>query len=197
MQATATVISSEPRLRRWTRDDYYRMDEAGLFLNQRVELIEGSIIVMSPQKWNHAFALTRTKQTLEPLFAQQRWVRTQAPLNLSSYSEPEPDVSVVEGSPDDYTDHPTTAVLVVEVSDTTLHFDRAEKASLYAASGIPDYWIVNLIDGQLEVLRQPSADPAQPFGYGYQDKAIQKPDDAVMPSATSGVQPISVSSLLP
>jgi Uma2 family endonuclease len=76
-------------------------------------------------------------------------------------------VYVVVGQRDDYRDHPTTAVLVVEVSDSTLDYDRGQKASLYARAGIADYWIVNLVDRRLEVRRTPIADTTQALGHGY------------------------------
>src|SRR5262249_53197486 len=112
------------------------------------------------------------------------WVRMQLPIDFGPYSEPEPDVSVVAGSRKDYkAGHPTTALLIIEVSDSTLAFDRGRKASLYAMRGIADYWIINLVDVQLEVRRDPRPDPSQPLEYGYADLKILRPGDVLSPLA--------------
>lgn len=85
------------------------------------------------------------------------------PLNLTPVSQPEPDIAVVKGSARDYAvAHPTTALLVVEVAESTLAFDRGEKASLYAGAGISEYWVLNLVARRLEVSRDPIAMPEQP-----------------------------------
>jgi Uma2 family endonuclease len=170
MQALATISAAEPKSRRWTRDEYYKMGDEGLFRDQRVQLIEGEIVVMSPQKVSHYAAIDKCRQLLEKLLGDDFWIRTQGPLTLNPNSEPEPDVSVVTGTRDDYQDHPKTALLIVEVSQTALGFDRNEKASLYAKAGIADYWIVNLIDRQLEVFRNPNPDENHPYGFGYSEK---------------------------
>jgi Uma2 family endonuclease len=156
----------EPTPRRWTREEYYRMGDLGFFHGQRVELIEGEIMVLSPQNWPHTLTVARVGEALHRVLGTGFWVRMQFPLNLST-SDPEPDVSVAAGRIEDYSDHPTTAVLIVEVSDSSLSYDRNRKASLYARAGIADYWIVNLVNHQLEVRRDPRSDPSQPYGHGY------------------------------
>jgi Uma2 family endonuclease len=145
------------------------MAEMGLFDGQRAELIEGKVMVLSPQKWAHAAAVDRVAEVLRGALGSGIWVRSQLPLILTPFSDPEPDVSVVAGRREDYTDHPTTALLIVEVSDTSLAYDRADKASLYARVGIADYWIVNLVDGQLEVHRNPVAAAGEVYGFRYAD----------------------------
>jgi Uma2 family endonuclease len=133
-----------PQPRKWSREEYYHLGNLGFFRNQRVERIGGAIMVRSPQTWPHASTTDRVAVVLRGGFGPAAWVRTEMPLEFGLTSDPEPDVSVVPGRIEDYTDHPTTALLVVEVSDTSLAFDRGDKASLYAAAGIADYWIVNL-----------------------------------------------------
>ena len=125
-------------------------------------------------------------------------MRCQATLDLSPVSLPDPDVAVIAGSPRTHlsTSFPKSAVLVVEVSETTLAYDQTRKASLYAASRIQDYWIVNLIAGQLEVYRNPIPDSTQPFGFGYSQQAILLPGDRVTPLALPGAS-IDVVDLLP
>jgi Uma2 family endonuclease len=175
---------AEPRPRRWTREAYYRMGELGLFHGQRAELIEGEIMVLSPQGPSHGYFTDHAAEVLRESAWAGVWVRMQLPLDFGIYSEPEPDVSVVAGSRRDYkAGHSTLALLIVEVSDSTLAFDRGRKASLYAMRGIADYWIINLVDGQLEVRRDPRPDPSQPLGFGYASLAVLRPGDVVCPLA--------------
>jgi Uma2 family endonuclease len=185
----------EPTPRRWTREEYYRMGDLGFFHGQRVELIEGEIMVLSPQNWPHTLTVARVGEALHRVLGTGFWVRMQFPLNLST-SDPEPDVSVAAGRIEDYSDHPTTAVLVVEVSDSTLAYDRKRKASLYARAGIADYWIVNLVDKQLEVRRDPRPDPSQHYGHGYASLTILVPPAVVNPLAAPQVS-LAVADLLP
>jgi Uma2 family endonuclease len=118
-------------------------------------------------------------------------------LALGQYSEPEPDAAVVRGTVRDFAaEHPTSAVLVVEVSDSTLAFDRDVKASLYAAAGIPEYWIVNLVERQLEIHREPTPMPAARLGYGYRTRVIALPRDKVSLPALVGAE-AAVANLLP
>ncbi len=187
--------SSTPVPRRWTREEYYRMGEQGFFQDQRVELIEGEIMVLSPQSWPHASTVDRVAAALGRILGVGFWVRTQVPLNLGT-SYPEPDVSVVPGRREDYSDHPTTAELIVEVSDTTLDYDRTRKASLYARAGIAEYWIVNLVNNQLEVRRNPLPDPSQHYAHGYGSLTTLVPPAVVHPLAAPQVS-LAVADLLP
>jgi Uma2 family endonuclease len=144
---------------RFTRDQYYRMSDMGFFQGRRVELIEGEIIQMPAQKNPHALSLTLSDYRIRAAFDGGFFVRVQLPFRVGDLSEPEPDLAVIVGDPRDYRDHPDQAALLVEVADTTLDFDRKRKGPLYAASGVADYWIVNLIDRCVEVYRDPAADP--------------------------------------
>ncbi|HIE30363.1 TPA: Uma2 family endonuclease [Candidatus Poribacteria bacterium] len=173
------------RLRRWTRKEYMKMAELGvLAIGERTELIEGEIIQMSPQNSPHTTAAILVAEALRTAFGQGYVIRIQAPMALSEISEPEPDVAVVAGTPRDYRDaHPTTALLIVEISDTTLTYDRSQKASLYAKAGIEDYWIINLVHQRLEVYRNPLLMPEQPSGYGYKHLALYMTTDSVAPLA--------------
>jgi len=144
-------------MRRWTRDEYERMIATGLFApDERVELIDGEILQVTPQGSFHATAIQLAGDALRVAFGPGFHVRTQMPLALDPISEPEPDVAVVPGSPRDYREaHPTAALLVVEIADATLVHDRQRKGSLYARAGIQEYWIVNLVDRCVEVYRDP------------------------------------------
>jgi Uma2 family endonuclease len=187
--------SDEPQLRLWTRYECYRLADLGFFQGQKAELLGGEIMVASPQKWDHYATIDRTAEVLRNLWSGV-WVREQGPLAFGLSVEPEPDVSVVAGRRGDYTDHPTTALLVVEVSDTTLVSDQTTKASLYAAGGVADYWIINLVQGQIEVYRQPVADPSQPHGHRFADIAVYFRGQTIAPLGAPSVS-IAVSDLVP
>ena len=190
-------IPSEPHTRLWTWEEYYKIAEAGVLRpGEHVELIGGRIVTMSPQNNPHANGLLLVYEELRRIFSSGYVVRMQLPLNLSLVSQPEPDLAVVRGTIRDYTSLPTTAVLVVEVSESTLAFDRGAKASLYANAGIPEYWVLNLVDRRLEVSRDPIAMPGQPYGHGYRTCSHYLTADAVVP-LTAGQGSVTVADLLP
>ena len=145
------------RTKLWTREEYDRLVAAGAFHPMaRLQLVQGEIVEMAPQSAGHATAIRRLQKTLETVFVDGYDVRPQLPLALSDESEPEPDLAVVEGSLEDFRhQHPARAILIVEIADSTLNFDRGRKRAIYAAAGVPEYWILNLIDGVLEVYREP------------------------------------------
>lgn len=158
--------------------------------SDRVELVEGEIVEMSPEKSRHAAAVDLALEALRRAFSAGVTVRVQHPLALSDESEPEPDLAVVVGTPRDYLGgHPATALLVVEVSDTSLEYDRRRKALVYAGAGIGEYWIVNLVDLRLEVHRQPSLS-------GYREHLVLGRNNTVSPLAAPGAL-VQVADLLP
>lgn len=150
----STVL--EPRTYRWTRQEYHRLGEAGVLAGKRVELLDGEIVEISPIESAHSTAVALAAALLEEAFGVGFYVRVQQPLNLGDDSEPEPDIAVVVGGVRDYEEeHPRTAVLVVEVASSSLGYDRERKSALYARAGVPEYWIVNLLERQVEVYRKP------------------------------------------
>jgi Uma2 family endonuclease len=190
-----TII--EPRPYRWTREEFIQMIDLGWFQDKRVELIGGQVIEMAAQLDLHLASITATQDALRLAFGSGYWVRAQGSLDLSPHGVPSPDLAVVSGS------HQGAgrtiakfALLVVEVSDTTLSYDRYHKMSLYAAGGIADYWIVNLVQRQLEVYRDPVADSTQLFGFRYNSRTILDPADTVSPLAAPQAR-ITVADLLP
>jgi Uma2 family endonuclease len=187
---------TEPRVRRWSRAEYYRLADMGFFRNQRVELIHGRIVKMPPMKNDHAVAVGLVEDALRTTFSKGYWVRVQMPLAMTPTSEPEPDLAVVPGRPRDYTDHPTKALLVVEVSDTTLWYDRGVKARLYAAAGVADYWVLDLPHRGLGVYRDPRPDPSRPQQVVYTQVTTLTEADTVSPLAAPKSQ-ILVADLLP
>jgi Uma2 family endonuclease len=173
------------------------MYDLGWFIGQRVQLIAGDIVLMPPFNLPHPTATTLTAKALEAAFGAGFYSRIQQTISLPDDSEPEPDVAIVPGQPRDYaTTHPTTAVLVVEVSEATLRYDRNVKGSLYASAGLQEYWIVNLVDRQLEVYRRPIPDAKEPHGFVYDDVTFLGPADFVTPQALPGTR-IAVADLLP
>jgi Uma2 family endonuclease len=186
-----------PRVLRWTRDEYYRMAELGFFSGRRVELIKGEVIEMSPQDSLHASAIVLLDNAVRTIFGRGFVVRTQLPLSLGLDSDPEPDIVILKGGPRDHVrSHPDSAVLIIEAAGSSLEHDRTRKLSLYAQAGIQDYWIANLVDGNLEVYRKPREAPEEPFGFGYGEKTVLLPTQSVSPLALPGAG-ILVSDLLP
>ena len=186
----------EPKAKRWTRKEYYRLYQLGFFRGRRVELIEGEIVEMPPMLNPHAVAVSLALDALRAAFGAGYWVRPQLPLHLETNTEPEPDVSVVSGGARDYQDHPTMALLALEISYTSLRFDRERKGNVYARAGIADYWIVNLVDGELEIYRDPQPDPMRPGCSKYGTITILKAGDSVAPLAAANSR-IAVSDLFP
>jgi Uma2 family endonuclease len=152
---------------------------------EKLELIEGEVYrKVSPQESGHSTGIRAGEEELRKAFGEGYDVRVQMPLVFGSHSKPEPDLAVVVGSFRDYANkQPTTAVLVIEVADTTLTFDRTTKAALYAKAGIEDYWIVNLRDRVLEVHRLPAPMADQPLGHHYRSITRYTDADTVSPLA--------------
>ncbi|MDX2248039.1 MAG: Uma2 family endonuclease [Bacteroidia bacterium] len=145
---------------RLSTSDYHRMIEAGILTERdRVELIDGEIIQMSPKGSKHAACVSKITEWLLPLVAGEAQMRTQDPIRIPDLSEPEPDLVLVKNREDFYaTAHPAPAdiFLVVEVADSSLAYDREIKGPLYAKAGIPAYWIIDLQGQQIEVFAEPS-----------------------------------------
>jgi Uma2 family endonuclease len=187
MASTAAPITY-----RFTRDDYHRMGEAGLFRDERVELLNGEVLTMSPKLTPHAYAVNQLTYALITQLGSTAIVRIQDPIVLDNWSEPEPDIAVCLPTPDRYKQaHPTAAqvLIVIEVADTSLFHDRLRKARAYAASGIPEYWIVNLVDQQIEVHTLPDSATST-----YRHRRDLVPGDTL---ALAGGSTLMVSDILP
>jgi Uma2 family endonuclease len=156
--AIIPLVAGTPPARRFTVDEYHRMIETGILTEyDHVELLDGWILKMSPIGPPHATAVNLVIAALQNVLPAGWFVRAQSPVTLES-SEPEPDITVVGGGIRDYLSHhpyPADIDLLVEVADSTLEFDRLQKRLCYAAAGIAEYWILNLIDRRLEVFRDP------------------------------------------
>ena len=155
----ATTPASQPpdRVRPLRRAEYDRLVALGAFAGEQVELLDGRLVTMSPHGEPHAYSITRLTKLLVTGLGDRADVRVQLPFAASDLSEPEPDLAVV--TPADYLDdHPHRAWVVIEVASSSLEEDRRVKAPLYAAAGVPEYWIVNLVERVLEVHRAPTGD---------------------------------------
>jgi Uma2 family endonuclease len=186
------------RKKRLSRVEYERMIEGGILdEDARIELLEGRLVAREPQGSPHATAIQLTAEALRVAFGPGWSVRVQLPLALDDLSEPEPDLAVVPGAPRDYREaHPSRPVLVVEVAGASLDLDRNVKAGLYARAGVPDYWIVNLMQRVLEVRREPTATASHLLGWDYRLVTVLGPTGAIAPLAAPTSQ-ISVADLLP
>jgi len=172
---------------------YHALIDAGILMDgDPVELLEGWLVEKMTKNWSHICATRKINSTFLKLLPRGWFVMTQDPVTLAT-SEPEPDVMVVRGNEDDYEDKPTEkdTVLIVEVSDATLRLDRVMKVRIYARAGIPVYWIVNLVDRQIEVFTEPKDG-------NYQKQQIY-PETSTIPVVIDQVQvaELAVSDLLP
>ncbi len=187
------------RTRRVSRVEYERLVEIGFFQpGERVELVGGLLVAQEPQGSRHATGIRKAEETLRRVLGSGWEVRGQMPVALDEESEPEPDIAVVPGTYDDYRDaHPSRPVLIVEVADSSgLAFARGDKASLYARAGVPDYWIVDLVEGLLEVYRRPGRSETALYGWTYGELRRLGRADSLTPLAMPAAR-IVVADLLP
>jgi Uma2 family endonuclease len=164
LAAPPTLALEPSRLKRLTVQDYHRMSELGILdSGERTELIAGQIVLMVAKGTPHVTSLHLLANDLRDQLGNTALVRTQDPIQLDDYSEPEPDIIVAQGTVLNYADHhpyPNEIHLVVEVADSTLKQDCEIKDKLYAQAGITDYWVVDLKNRQLHIFRNPT-----PTGY--------------------------------
>lgn len=198
---TVAPVATDPAPRPWSADeqrllsslgigprltltDYYELHNRNMFLGERVMLLDGVVYLESPMDPPHAAGIRRATRAIERAFAVGYDVRVQLPLDLSLTTEPHPDVAVVVGTFEDYeTAHPTTAELVIEISDSTVAFDTGEKANLYAAGGIADYWVIDIPNRRVHVFRDPRPDANEVHGHAYFSRGVFGNGDALTPLA--------------
>ena len=177
----------------WTREQYDRIVDAGVLTsNDKVELIDGEVVAKMPQNKPHEITTGLVSDALREAFSTGSHVRDEKSVALSDNSQPEPDIAVVRGKRRDYMDRspsPQDVLLLVEVADSSLSWDRTGKAVLYAEAGIVEYWIVNLRDRVLEVHRGPA-------GGVYQTKATLAVGGTVTPVRAPDAA-VAVADLLP
>lgn len=193
----AAPTGPPPNPKRWTVTEFHQLWEDGWFEDCQPMLLDGEIYEMPIPGPLHGTGVTLADYALKSVFSQGFVVRIQIPLVLGLRSDPVPDVSVVAGQIRDYVaTQPTTAVLVLEASDTSLAIDTGEKAELYAAAGIADYWVSDLNNRVLIVHRDPRPDPATNSGSSYATVLRLTPGQTVSPLALPQ-STINVADLLP
>lgn len=187
-----------PRTRRWTRAEYDRLIDKGVFRpDERLELLAGDLVVREPQGDLHALAIELANEALRAAFGPAWRVRVQLPIALDEESEPEPDISVAPGPLRDSSEaKPSRLVLVVEIAESNLALDREFKGSLYARARVSEYWIVNLKGRVLEVYREPGPDAAALYGWAYRSVQSLHAGEHVSPFAARAVR-VPISDLLP
>jgi Uma2 family endonuclease len=162
---------ASPDIYRLTVDEYERM--VGKLDDPCVELLDGYLVKKMTQKPPHVWAVEATDESLSPLLPQGWFTREEKPIRIPEFDEPEPDISVIRGTRDDYLQRhpePHDVALLVEVADSSLVRDQGQKLLAYARGKIPVYWIVNLVDRQVEVYSDPTPD-------GYRTLTDYKPGE--------------------
>jgi Uma2 family endonuclease len=151
MSTPETVMRTEPT-RPLKRIEYERLAAEGFFEDEKVELLFGAVVPMTPIDPSHSHATTRVSEMLMRALGQRAYVRAQQPLAASDISEPEPDIAVVPRV-EMWSEHPARAFLIVEVARTSLRRDKGPKSLLYGLADVNEYWIINLVDDVVEVYR--------------------------------------------
>lgn len=169
-------MSVQVERRLFTVADYHRMAETGvLTADDRVELIQGEIIAMSPIGVRHAACVTRLTDLFTFHFRGQANVSVQNPVRLDEMSEPEPDMMLLNYREDYYAKEAPSGndvLLLIEVSDATIAYDRTIKLPLYARANIPEVWIINLVDNVIEIYRTPKGNRYTETRKAYWEDAI-------------------------
>ena len=182
-----------PKTRKFTVAEYYRMAEVGiLHPDERVELIEGEIIVMPPIGPEHANNVDEYIDVFAQYARDRFRIRIQNPVRLSDHSEPEPDVALLRRRPEGYgAAHPTPAdvLLVIEVAHSSLEYDRGVKAHIYGRSGVPETWVRNLPEECIERFIEPGPD-------GYAQHTVHRRGETLTPVSLADLE-IAVEDLLP
>jgi Uma2 family endonuclease len=193
----APDIAVMPRTRRWTRVEYERLVEIGMFEGERLELLDGVLAVREPQGSRHNAGIRRVVAALARALGETWQIDSQLAIALDDDSEPEPDIAVVPRDARAYRDaHPSRPVLLVEVAESSYRIDHAYKASLYARARVPEYWIVDVARETVEVHREPRESAAAVHGWAYERVEVLRPP-ATVSALIAPDTPIPVADLLP
>ena len=191
------MSSPAPTPYRWTISEYRKLGKTGLFHNRKTMLIHGEFYVLKSHGPAHDLTLGLTDDYLRTSLPSGHHIRCQMSLDIGIDNDPGPDLAIIQGGIRDYaTRNPTTAVMVVEVSDWTLSLDTTTKAELYATAGVPEYWVFDLPGRRLLVFRDPTPLPAGLGATAYQTQLIFGPTDTVAPLAVPTAA-VTVADLLP
>jgi Uma2 family endonuclease len=171
-----TPESFVPHRYRLTVAEYHRLGEMAIFAeDSRLELIEGDLIAMPPIGERHAGKTRQLNRLFSARVGEAALVDVQNPVALDRHSEPQPDIALLKPRPDFYESghpRPEDVLLLLEISDSTLRYDREIKVPLYARAGIPEVWLVDLPGQRLEVYRRPSAEGYREILYPASDETI-------------------------
>ena len=191
MSSVATMPSAQPQPFRFTVEEYYRLGEAGIFQpGDRVELLDGEILIMLPIGLRHVWAVTWITEWFNDRRRDRYAVSPGNPVFLHDYSEPQPDIMLVPRAGKKlHKSCPKEVFLLVEVSESSLAFDLGRKGKAYAKAGVREYWIVNLEEDVLEVFREPE-------GEGYKVALRFGLDESVSPLAFEDVV-VPVTQIIP
>jgi len=163
--AIPSASPATPTPHRWTVDEYYRMAEVGILgPEERLELIDGDILCVPRQTPRHSACIMRIHNTWMEFIKGVAMPSVRSPLRIDIWNEPEPDLKWIVWRDDYYTSRhpiPSDVLLLIEVADSSLEFDRQVKVPLYGRVGVQELWIANLVDDQVEVWRDPT-----PGGFG-------------------------------
>lgn len=191
--AVPEALSSGPQTRKFTVAEYYRMGEVGILgPDERVELIEGEIIVMPPIGPGHAWSVALDIPLFSQYAGDRFFVQIQNPIHLNDGSEPQPDLFLLRHRPEGYASaHPTPAdvLLVIEVADSSLEYDREVKAHLYGRAGIPETWVKNLPEDCIERFTEPGPE-------GYAQHSVHHRGETLTPVSLPDLE-LAVDELLP
>jgi Uma2 family endonuclease len=191
------VAQAGPKPYRFTIEAYRTLGVTGLFHDMKTMLIDGEILTMTLPSPPHDTALNLTYEFLRVAFPSGHHIRNQQGFDVGTHNDPGPDLAVVVGSIRDYTAHtPTTAVLVIEIADSSLFFDTTTKAELYATAGVSDYWVIDLENRKLLVFRDPVTLPVGLGTTAYRTHQTFGPTDSIAPLAAPTAS-VRVADLLP
>lgn len=193
LQSQSVPVGPQPK--KWTAVEFDTLGTQGFLAGRRAFLLNGVIWEQGPMDPPHANGVELVAEALRAAFGAGWRFRIQLPLHIDSDNNPMPDLAVVAGSPGNHP-HPTTAVLVVEVSDTTLQVDTTAKAERYATAGLADYWVLDLNGRRLLVFRDPGPLPATLGATAYRTQLTLGPADRVAPLAAPNAS-ILIGDLLP
>ncbi len=190
---STAIESLSTNLKYWTVQDYYRMSDLGILdSNERTELIAGQIVIMTAKGTAHVITLQLLANNIQAQLGTTALIRTQDPIRLDNFSEPEPDLAIVKGTILDYTQQhpvPDDIYLVIEVADSTLKQDCQVKDKLYARSSIAEYWVVDINNRQVHIFRDPTST-------GYTSQLILTETHSISPLAFPEIV-LSIASILP
>lgn len=168
------MLGAPPRIRPLSRREFCRLVELGWFAGERIELLRGMLVAVTPQRWQHADVVAYFTERLVLQLAGRLRVRPQLGFAANDWSQPMPDLAVVPAL-GGRCDHPCTAELLVEVADDTLPLDRGLKRDIYAWAGVPEYWVVDLATLAVEVYTQPTLE-------GYTEVRTLRDGDVLRPA---------------